>query len=167
MGQEGIDFHWWCHAVLHWNTPPNPVDFEQREGRVDRFRGHAIRKNVAAAHGRGARRAPAGSPWTELFALAEADRDSGELARHGGFVPDWVYPGPARIQRHLTHFALSKDQDQYERVEGDVAVYRLTLGQPRQEDMLALLRGRPADAPPPARIDLTPKGVSWRNASAD
>ena len=36
VGQEGIDFHWWCHAVFHWNIPSNPVDFEQREGRVDR-----------------------------------------------------------------------------------------------------------------------------------
>ena len=45
VGQEGIDFHWWCHSVVHWNLPANPVDFEQREGRVDRYKGHAIRKN--------------------------------------------------------------------------------------------------------------------------
>ena len=45
--QEGIDFHWWSHSVIHWNLPSNPVDFEQREGRVNRFAGHAVRKNVA------------------------------------------------------------------------------------------------------------------------
>ena len=39
VGQEGIDFHWWCHSVVHWNLPANPVDFEQREGRVDRYKG--------------------------------------------------------------------------------------------------------------------------------
>ena len=50
VGQEGIDFHWWCHSVVHWNLPANPVDFEQRQGRVDRYKGHAIRKNVATAH---------------------------------------------------------------------------------------------------------------------
>ena len=50
IGQEGVDFHWWCHSVVHWDLPGNPVDFEQREGRVDRYKGHAIRKNVAAAH---------------------------------------------------------------------------------------------------------------------
>ena len=22
VGQEGIDFHWWCHSVVHWNLPP-------------------------------------------------------------------------------------------------------------------------------------------------
>jgi hypothetical protein len=32
VGQEGIDFHWWAHSVIHWNVPGNPVDFEQRRG---------------------------------------------------------------------------------------------------------------------------------------
>ena len=49
VGQEGIDFHWWCHSIVHWNTPPNPVDFEQREGRVNRYGGLAIRRNLATA----------------------------------------------------------------------------------------------------------------------
>ena len=39
IGQEGVDFHWWCHTIVHWNLPGNPVDFEQREGRVDRYKG--------------------------------------------------------------------------------------------------------------------------------
>ena len=47
IGQEGLDFHWYCHAVVHWNLPQNPVDLEQREGRVHRYHGHAIRKNIA------------------------------------------------------------------------------------------------------------------------
>ena len=36
IGQEGLDFHPYCHAVVHWNLPSNPVDLEQREGRVHR-----------------------------------------------------------------------------------------------------------------------------------
>ena len=47
VGQEGLDFHQYCHAVVHWNLPANPVDLEQREGRVHRYKGHAIRKNIA------------------------------------------------------------------------------------------------------------------------
>ena len=47
IGQEGLDFHTYCHAVYHWNLPRNPVDLEQREGRVHRYKGHAVRKNVA------------------------------------------------------------------------------------------------------------------------
>nr|MDQ2643150.1 helicase [Myxococcota bacterium] len=44
VGQEGLDFHTYCHVVVHWNLPSNPVDLEQREGRVHRFKGHAVRK---------------------------------------------------------------------------------------------------------------------------
>jgi hypothetical protein len=47
VGQEGLDFHHYCHAVMHWNLPSNPVDLEQREGRVHRYKGHAVRKNLA------------------------------------------------------------------------------------------------------------------------
>jgi len=46
--QEGLDFHTWCHAVVHWNLPANPVDLEQREGRVHRYKGHAVRRNVTS-----------------------------------------------------------------------------------------------------------------------
>ena len=44
VGQEGLDFHHYCHAVTHWNLPSNPVDLEQREGRIHRYKGHAVRK---------------------------------------------------------------------------------------------------------------------------
>ena len=46
VGQEGLDFHLWCHSIFHWNLPSNPVDFEQREGRVHRYKGHVIRRSV-------------------------------------------------------------------------------------------------------------------------
>jgi ERCC4-related helicase len=51
VGQEGLDFHHYSHAVVHWNIPANPVDLEQREGRVHRYQGHAVRRNVAAGYG--------------------------------------------------------------------------------------------------------------------
>lgn len=155
VGQEGIDFHWWCHAVFHWNTPSNPVDFEQREGRVDRYRGHAVRKNVAAKHGNTALTHGRGNPWGRLYALATDHQD--EL---GDFSPGWVYPGPNQIERHVAPFAFSTDLDRYDRMKRDVALYRLTFGQPRQEDMLEVLRRRGVDADPESmkafRIDLAP-----------
>ncbi|MEA3275971.1 MAG: helicase-related protein [Pseudomonadota bacterium] len=43
IGQEGLDFHPWCHRLVHWNLPGNPVDLEQREGRIHRYKGHAAR----------------------------------------------------------------------------------------------------------------------------
>ena len=29
IGQEGFDFHPYCHRLYHWNLPRNPVDLEQ------------------------------------------------------------------------------------------------------------------------------------------
>ncbi|MDP8929246.1 MAG: helicase, partial [Actinomycetota bacterium] len=75
IGQEGLDFHQYCHAVVHWNLPPNPVDLEQREGRVHRYKGHAIRKNVATAH-RAVAFGTEPDPWQAMFEAADATREA-------------------------------------------------------------------------------------------
>ncbi|MFI5623502.1 hypothetical protein ACIA03_08560 [Nocardioides sp. NPDC051685] len=151
VGQEGIDFHWWCHSVFHWNTPPNPVDFEQREGRVDRYRGHAIRRNIADRHGALALQPGAGHPWDRLY-----DAATDERTNYGDFAPGWVYPGPSKIERHVAPLPLSSDRARYERVRRDVSLYRLTFGQPRQEDMLELLKDDATGRAETFRISLAP-----------
>lgn len=136
-GQEGIDFHWWCSAIVHWNTPANPVDFEQREGRVHRFGGHAVRRNVAAAHRADALQSNDPDPWKAAYDAADAaTKDQGD------FVPYWVYDGEAKIERYVYPYALSLDGPRYERLKRDLAMYRLAFGQPRQEDLLKLLDRR-------------------------
>ena len=87
VGQEGLDFHQYCHAVVHWNLPANPVDLEQREGRVHRYKGHAIRKNVARAHRADGYRRAAGDPWEAMFDAARKARPKGV----NDLVPFWVY----------------------------------------------------------------------------
>lgn len=160
VGQEGIDFHWWSHAVVHWNLPSNPVDFEQREGRVNRFAGHAIRKNVAQAHWGDVLAGEGTSPWRTAFEAARARAaDSTDL---GEFAPWWVYPGDARIQRVLANYPLSRDEAKYERLRSDLTLYRLTLGQPRQEDMVRLMERRGADGARVATVDLRPPGTPPR-----
>lgn len=150
-GQEGIDFHWWSHAVVHWNLPPNPVDFEQREGRVDRYGGHAVRKNVANEHWADVLRSEDSNPWRAAFdAARDARPDLGE------FSPRWLYPGPASIERHVPIYPLSRDRERYERLKKDMTLYRLTLGQPRQEDMVELLEQRGVDPADVALLDLRP-----------
>lgn len=139
-------------SVVHWNLPSNPVDFEQREGRVNRFGGHAVRKNVASAHGHSAlSSAKSGSnPWAAAF---DAARDHPEL---GEFSPWWIYPGVSRVERLIVNFPLSRDESQYERLRDSLTLYRLMLGQPRQEDMMELLQQRGVDAENVARLDLRP-----------
>ncbi|ACZ31352.1 helicase domain protein [Xylanimonas cellulosilytica DSM 15894] len=153
VGQEGIDFHWWCHAVVHWNLPRNPVDFEQREGRVNRFAGHAIRRNVAVAHWPDVLSSDSPDPWATAFEHATRAEHA---SKFGEFAPWWVYPGPAQVQRIIARYPLSRDHDRYERLRDDLALYRLTLGQPRQEDMVDLLRKRGVDGQQAPTIDLRP-----------
>ncbi|MFZ5823444.1 MAG: helicase-related protein, partial [Bacillota bacterium] len=129
VGQEGLDFHPYCHAVVHWDLPSNPVDMEQREGRVHRYKGHAIRKNVAGAYA-GVGRA-GGDPWEAMFGAAAAEGSD--------LVPYWVYPGPARIERHVPCLPLSRDLERLTALRRSLAVYRMVFGQSRQEDMVAYL----------------------------
>ena len=51
VGQEGLDFHWYTRKIVHWNLPSNPVDMEQREGRINRYKCLAIRRNIAKFFG--------------------------------------------------------------------------------------------------------------------
>ncbi|MCF8109610.1 MAG: helicase [Desulfohalobiaceae bacterium] len=137
IGQEGLDFHAYCHRVVHWNLPSNPVDLEQREGRVHRYKGHALRKNLAASLGHEAILDGA-SVWPRLFELAE--RQSGELS--SGLIPYWVASGPHKIERHVFSLPLSRDIGQHRALRRSLAVYRMVFGQPRQEDLMEWLLAR-------------------------
>src|SRR5262249_32871004 len=91
VGQEGLDFHQYCHAIVHWNLPSNPVDMEQQEGRVHRFKGHAVRKNVAREFGdirldTEASRNDA-DPWEVMFSQARLARGEAQ----SDLVPYWVF----------------------------------------------------------------------------
>lgn len=67
-----------------------------------------------------------------------------------------MYPGRAHVQRILAQYPLSRDALRNERLRDDLALYRLTLGQPRQEDMVALLRKQGVDGEAAPTIDLRP-----------
>lgn len=138
IGQEGLDFHTWCHAVMHWNLPSNPVDLEQREGRVHRYKGHAVRKNIAEYYGLKALRNwhKGGDPWAFLFHKAVEDREAGT----SDIVPYWVFEGgSSRIERRVPLIPLSKEVYHLEKLKRGLALYRLVFGQPRQQDLLAYL----------------------------
>jgi uncharacterized membrane protein YkvA (DUF1232 family) len=130
--------------VLHWNLPSNPVDLEQREGRVNRRDCLAVRESIArdwplsnAAIWDGA--APARNPWPVVFDTALA-HDSEQRYKHGLF-PHWIYEcrHPAdtvHIQRHVPVFSTSRDAAKYARLKTGLALYRLVFGQANQEDLL-------------------------------
>ena len=135
IGQEGLDFHTWCHAVVHWNLPSNPVDLEQREGRVHRYKGHAVRKNIAERYGLTALSDSheGGDPWQTLFLIASR----GKSNEHSDLIPYWIFEdGSARVERRIPLLPYSKEVGKLKRLKQGLALYRMVFGQPRQEDLL-------------------------------
>lgn len=136
VGQEGLDFHTYCHAIVHWNVPASPIDLEQREGRVHRYKGHAVRLNVASQFAREALSSGASDPWQAAFDAAEQARSETQ----DDLVPYWLQDGPASIERYVPALPFSKDSDRLKRVLERVTLYRMVFGQPRQDDLLTYLR---------------------------
>ena len=158
VGQEGLDFHAYCHSVVHWNLPSNPVDLEQREGRIHRYKGHAVRKNVAAKHGATVLSGGSKDVWRALFEAALEPVSNGD-----GLVPYWLFPLPdgAHIERHVPALPLSRDAEQLKALKRSLAVYRMVFGQPRQDDLMAFLLehcepDKLEEIEPLLRIDLSP-----------
>jgi hypothetical protein len=135
VGQEGLDFHPYCHAVTHWNLPSNPVDLEQREGRIHRYKGHAVRKNVAAAFAAEALRNRDPDVWETVFELGRA----GRAAQENDLVPYWLFPGDAKIERHVPALPFSREVERLYGLRRALAIYRLVFGQSRQEDLITYL----------------------------
>lgn len=132
IGQEGLDFHNYCRKIMHWNLPSNPVDLEQREGRINRYKCYAIRNNIAEKYGN---LNFASDVWNEMFVKAievEKNEYSSDL------VPFWCLGEnqKVKIERIVPMYPMSKDVINYERLIKILSMYRLTLGQARQEELL-------------------------------
>ena len=140
IGQEGLDFHTYCRKIMHWNLPHNPIDMEQREGRINRFLCHAIRQNLADSQ-------YADQPfekevWPEIMSRAE----SGLKGTGSDLVPYWQlpddYPYKYQIERIVPMYPFSQDRLRYNRMIEILSLYRLTLGQPRQEELLQVIQNQ-------------------------
>lgn len=132
IGHEGLDFHTYCRRIMHWNLPGNPIDFEQREGWVNRYKCLAIRQNLARKY---SHLHIDKDVWTEIFSTAEHDfcpEGESELK------PYWCLGDKQdiKIERLVPMYPLSRDQQRYERLIKILSLYRLTMGQPRQEEVL-------------------------------
>ncbi len=164
-GQEGVDLHQYCHEVYHWNLPTNPVDLEQRDGRVHRYKCHTVRRNLALDLGMSAvwRRIsrPPGlaDPWGLMFQRALRARGAGR----SDLEPFWVYE-PAqgyRTRRHVASLPMSWEIQAVNTLHQRLALYRMAFGQPRQQDLVEYLQAQIGDGEIPQllkdfRIDLSP-----------
>jgi hypothetical protein len=123
IGQDGLDFHVWCDRVIHWDLPRDPVDFEQREGRIARYASLGVRRALATAHG-GAVLSAWKSPFGAIFEAARAAKSEGLGLERWWSPPDHK---PVSITFSLP-FSLAGLR--LLRLRDDLVRYRLALGQP-------------------------------------
>lgn len=139
VGQEGLDFHTWCSRILHWDLCSSPLELEQREGRIQRYAGLAVRRRLSrlleaelTSAAVGADTGPA-SLWDRVERLAN-DR----YLDSSGLSPWWVLHG-AHVNRFVFDIPQSRDLDRFKLLKEQRLIYRLALGQPNQEDLIEFL----------------------------
>ena len=150
IGQEGLDFHQYCRKVVHWNLPSNPIDLEQREGRINRFKGLVIRQQIAHQYGPLLTAADVQSKdlWDDLFRIAEfMERDGKPYCQ---LVPFWhvdtTEAKSFKIERIIPFYPFSRDRAKLSSILRTLAIYRLAFGQPRQSELIEhLLKHLPED----------------------
>ena len=138
IGQEGLDFHNYCRRIVHWNLPSNPIDLEQREGRINRFECLAIRQNIAKRY-RDIKFGNEEDIWLKLFEEAGTRE---KIEGCSDLIPYWGLTdqeGMIKIERIVPMYPFSRDEIRYERLMKILSLYRLTLGQSRQGQVLELL----------------------------
>ncbi|MBN1274241.1 MAG: hypothetical protein JXB26_18415 [Candidatus Aminicenantes bacterium] len=173
IGQEGLDFHQYCRSIYHWNLPSNPVDLEQREGRIHRYKGEVIRKNLAYFYGlkklkemeefRGKDKKQGDEvkdPWEFMFRERVRERGADE----DDIVPFWICEAEngVSIERNVPCMPLSRDVHRYKDLKRTLVLYRMVFGQSRQEDLIEFLsshfgEGEIGKRLADLRIDLSPR----------
>lgn len=163
VGQEGLDFHPWCQTLIHWDLPGNPVDLEQREGRIQRYAGLAVRRQMAVDQGPEvlASIASGTSPWRALAKVVNEKFSSGGT----GLEPWWHYPG-AEVRSYFFHLPASEEVWQLEALKQQRSVYRLALGQQHQEDFVRMVSARDPETLQKL-ADLVPDLSAWKKRKRD
>jgi hypothetical protein len=137
IGQEGLDFHWYCRRIVHWSLPPNPIDLEQREGRINRYKSLVVRQRIAETYAQKFDKESPDDIWCALFATAQT------VERRSHLVPFWhVAQGSAKIERIVPAMPYSYELTRLDEVLRIISLYRLSFGQPRQQELVENLLKR-------------------------
>jgi hypothetical protein len=151
VGQEGLDFHVWCDRVIHWDLPRDPVDFEQREGRVSRYASLGVRRALADKFGNLTLETWS-SPFQAIFDAARAAK------REGLGLERWWSPTNHKPVSVTFAVPFSRVELQLRRLREDLVRYRLALGQPEPQLFEAMIEhfGLDHDAARALALNLSP-----------
>lgn len=155
VGQEGLDFHLWCRRIVHWDLPSDPVDFEQREGRIARYASLAVRQSLGAQHGADAlARAADGSPFASLLTVA-GEHPSGRTG-----LERWWLPTTGKPVSVSFDWRFSLRSKRKEEMLDELLYYRLALGQPNPEAFMEMLKRVGADHGNPRDLAIDLSAIS-------
>ncbi len=160
VGQEGLDFHPWCQTLIHWDLPGNPVDLEQREGRIQRYAGLAVRRCMADDHQNellGSLQ-KGESPWQSIERLVNDKTDG----TGSGLEPWWSYPG-ASVRSMFFHMPASEEELHLIELKKQRSIYRLALGQQHQEDFVRMVSSKDTNTLQKL-AERTPNLSAWKSS---
>jgi len=129
--------------------PTNPVDFEQREGRLNRYNNFMIRQNLVLGQKNEKYELKRGEMiWDKYFDNAHRfshrnDRYNLEMSPNWVFTPVKGGSEVIKFNRHVLDLPCSNDYSCYDRLMQDLDLYRLALGQPNQKKFMDTLRQNP------------------------
>jgi len=120
----GLDFHLWCHSVVHWNFRAIPSTSSNAKGGVHRFKG------MPSARTSPPRSVPrvgggSGDVWDVLF--AQPPRRAQRATRRCSLLG--LQRWPAKIQRSFPCLVQPRCRSA-PRLRKSLAAYRLAFGQP-------------------------------------
>ena len=138
VGSEGLDFHSWCHSLIHWNLPGGPLSKEQKEGRIHRYMGHAIRRNLAEQFFKSKPSIERISQniWSYIVQQANV---STENKSSQGLQPFWLSSSTnpkVKIQIASYHYQFGKEKRLSEQLSRQVTGYRLAFGHANPQGLL-------------------------------
>lgn len=100
--QEGMDFHQYCLRIMHMTIPCGAVSFDQRNGRIDRYRSLLVRRRAAEWLGGIPCEGGSGNLLARMFYCLTEESGYGGLRSDPDdqLFPNWHIP--AKDSRH--HF---------------------------------------------------------------
>lgn len=141
--QEGLDFHNYSHCMAHFSMPKTPVEYQQREGRIDRFRSHLMRKRLFMLYSKAENMYElyelANKKSNELYGLANAKTVDKKDTRP--LFPNW-YIGTGdfdaqlnnslqlpKFKRLIYAIPVSQEDTYYRKLELAISSYQAYLGE--------------------------------------
>ncbi len=132
IAQEGLNFQNYADKTFHWRNPVSPIDYEQREGRVNRYRNVSVRKALKRKYGEG--------EWKDIFEKeSEFVKNVGK--EYGGLNPDWITTiEGGKIYSYMISHKESRESKVVDIILRAVDNYRVSLGYGVSNDVVSKIR---------------------------